>query len=294
MRPLRHLHEHISRRRGLRLLAAGAVVCFSLLGSATAFASVNKAEFAKFVNCPIAAGKACLYGEVLSGEFKMGSKAVPLTNPTILQGGMAYLGTTTLPIIPPLYGAEELSKASQPIPGGLTGITEIIGGPVSATAELAGTVNVTAVFLGFGHGTAVELPIKVHLENEILGPNCYIGSEAEPVVLKLTDGTTEPPAGTEPMTGKIGTNEGRDKGRILDFVNNTLVDNTFAVPAATGCGTGLLAPVINAAVNLDAGLPSAPGKSYAIMNGNQFTSFSEWVGKYDKKLIKEKTNPKKK
>ena len=66
------------------------------------------------------------------------------------------------------------------------------------------------------------------------------------------------------------------------------------MPAATGCGTGLLAPLINAAVNLDAGLPAAPGTSYAIMNGNQFTSFSEWVAKYDKKLIKEKTNPKKK
>ena len=205
MRPLRHPHEHVSRRRRAGLLAAAAVVCLSLVGAGTASAEknplnkINKAEFAKFVNCPIEQAKGCLYGELLSGEFKIGNKAVPITVPSVLQGGLAYIGTETLPIIPPIYGAEELQKAAQPVPGGLTGASPLIGGPVSATAELAGTPLVTAVFLGFGHDTAVELPIKIHLENENLGPNCYIGSNSEPVVLKLTDGTTKPPAGTEPI-----------------------------------------------------------------------------------------------
>jgi hypothetical protein len=284
-------------RRGVRF--ALAAVCLVLAATASASAApdpnnkLNKAEFAKFVNCPIDLGKGCLYGETLEGEFKLGSKTTPIVNPTILQGGLAYIGTETLPMIPPLFGAEELSKVSQPLPGGLTGLTEIVGGPVNATAELAGTPIVTAVFLGFGHDTAVELPIKVHLENELLGPNCYIGSDAEPVVLKLTDGTTKPPAGTEPISGKIGTNEGRDKGRLIAFINNTLVDNTFAVPAAKNCGTNaLLEPVITAAVNVGAGLPAAPGVSRAVLTGNQFTTFSNWVEKYDKKLLKEKEHPK--
>jgi hypothetical protein len=296
MRPLQTRGKNMSRS-GVR--SALAAVCLVLAATASASAApdpnnkLNKAEFAKFVNCPIDLGKGCLYGETLEGEFKLGSKTTPIVNPTILQGGLAYIGTETLPMIPPRFGAEELSKVSQPLPGGLTGLTEIVGGPVNATAELAGTPVVTAVFLGFGHDTAVELPIKVHLENELLGPNCYIGSDAEPVVLKLTDGTTKPPAGTEPISGKIGTNEGRDKGRLIAFINNTLVDNTFAVPAAKNCGTNaLLEPVITAAVNVGAGLPAAPGVSRAVLTGNQFTTFSNWVEKYDKKLLKEKEHPK--
>jgi hypothetical protein len=296
MRPLQTRGKNMTRR-GVR--SALAAVCLVLAATASASAApdpnnkLNKAEFAKFVNCPIDLGKGCLYGETLEGEFKLGSKTTPIVNPTILQGGLAYIGTETLPMIPPRFGAEELSKVSQPLPGGLTGLTEIVGGPVNATAELAGTPVVTAVFLGFGHDTAVELPIKVHLENELLGPNCYIGSDAEPVVLKLTDGTTKPPAGTEPISGKIGTNEGRDKGRLIAFINNTLVDNTFAVPAAKNCGTNaLLEPVITAAVNVGAGLPAAPGVSRAVLTGNQFTTFSNWVEKYDKKLLKEKEHPK--
>jgi hypothetical protein len=286
------------RPAGTRARSLGVIAILSLaVGASAAPASaekdplnkINKAEFAKFINCPINVAKGCLYGETLEGEFKLGNKATPIVNPTILQGGFAYIGTETLPITPPLYGAEELGAVSQPIPGGLTGASELIGGPASATAELAGTPYVTAVFLGFGHDTAVELPIKVHLENELLGPNCYIGSNTEPIVLKLTDGTTKPPSGVEPMTGKIGVNEGRDKGRLIAFINNTLVDNTFAVPAAKGCGTNaLLEPVVTAAVNASVGLPSAPGVSHAILTGNQFSTQASWVEKYDKKLLKQK------
>ena len=293
----------IGARANRRLTSALLGACLALgalAASATAtpdpLNKLNKAEFAKFVNCPINLGKGCLYGETLEGEFVLGSmhKQTPIVNPQYLQGGLAYIGTETLPMIPPRFGAEELSKTSQVIPGGLTGLNESIGGEVKATAELAGTPIVTAVFLGFGHDIAVELPIKVHLENENLGPNCYIGSDEEPIVLKLTDGTTKPPEGVEPISGKVGKNEGRDKGRLITFVNNTLVDNTFAVPAAKNCGTNaVLEPVITAIVNQGVGLPAKAGESKAILTGNQYTTFSNWVEKYDKKLLKEKEHPKK-
>ncbi|HXD56045.1 MAG TPA: hypothetical protein VN618_14910 [Solirubrobacteraceae bacterium] len=294
----RKRHDLRRHRRG-RLLTSLVGACALLAAAAIpagAAEKLNKADFARFINCPIEVAKGCTYGETLSGEFKMGTKQVPITTPVVLQGGLAYLGTETLPLIPPRFGAEAMSKSSQSIPGGLTGLTEIIGGPVNATAEIAGSpsdVLITAVFLGFGHDTAVQLPVKVHLENPILGENCYIGSDANPIVLHLTDGTTKPPAGTEPISGKIGKNEGRDHGRLLTFIENTLVDNAFPVPAATGCGSGLLEPVITAAVNLDAGLPSAEGKNVAILNGNFYTALSTWVAKYDKKLLKEKEHPKK-
>ena len=137
--------------------------------------------FKKFVDCPISAGEYCSYAETLSGEFKLGSKTAPIENPLVLQGGLKSLGTLqeiSMPLIPPLYGAEMVSKTPQKLPGGLTGIGEGLGGEVSATAELVtgGTVLV-APANPFGVLPAVTLPIKIHLENELLGPDCYIGSD---------------------------------------------------------------------------------------------------------------------
>ncbi|HEX9481021.1 MAG TPA: hypothetical protein VF927_02865 [Solirubrobacteraceae bacterium] len=282
-----------------RLLIGMALAAIALLALAAtpalAASKINKADFARFINCPVALGEGCLYAETLEGEFKIGSKTTPIVNPTIIQGGLADLKEFNgLPLIPPRFGAEELSKALQELPGGLTGLTNIVGGPVFATAELAGTPEIAPVGLLGREGTAVELPIKVHLENELLGPNCYIGSEAEPIVLHLTDGTTRPPEGIEPMTGEEGKATAIDKTRVLQFIGNKLVDNTFPVPAATGCGTNaLLEPVVTAAVNLGSGLPAAAGTSHAILIGNQYASTSPWVLKYDKKLLKEKESPKK-
>jgi hypothetical protein len=276
------------RQPGLALFATAAAIllaAFAGTGSASAREPLNKEDFKVFSNCPAAVSTQCVYGETLSGGFKMGSKNVPITNPVILQGGLDGSAFEPLPLLQPLNGAEAVSASSQPIPGGLTGISEIIGGPVSATAEVAGpssVVHVSQYQLASGAGTGVELPIKVHLENVLLGEDCYIGSDAEPIVLHLTTGTTSPPAGTAPIAGSLGTVITKDKSRFIEYKENSLVDNAFAVPAATGCGIGLLAPVITAAVNLDAGLPSAAGKNVAELDGNLFTALAPYVAKYDK------------
>ncbi len=281
-------------------LAAG---CMALLGAAApAMAKQESNEikgkaakevFKKFVDCPIAGGEYCTYAETLSGEFKLGSKTAPIENPLVLQGGLKSLGTLqeiVEPLIPPLYGAETVSKTSQKLPGGLTGISEGIGGEVSATAELikGGTVLVAPAHL-FGDEPAVTLPIKIHLQNELLGEDCYIGTDENPVVLHLTDAKTTPPSGTEPISGKQGESVSIGDGKAFELRGNTLVDNTFAVPAATGCGSNaLVVPVVTALVNTDAGLPSAAGKNVAILNGNVINAQSKWVAKYDKKEIKAK------
>lgn len=281
MRPL-----HTLTRAWLAGLGAA---CLALAVGATpagAAEKLNKEDFQKFVNCPVEVAKACVYGETLSGEFKMGSKQVPITTPVILQGGLAYLGLSTLPLLAPRFGAPPLSDSAQTIPGGLTGLSEQLGGPVVATAELAGPLSnllMTPAVLANGYAPAVQLPIKVHLQNELLGEDCYIGSDAEPIFLHLTDGKTVPPEGAEPVSGKVGTLEDRDKGRIVAFSDNTLVDNAFPVPAATGCGTSsLLEPIVTGLVNLDAGLPSPAGKNLAVLNGNFYSTTSTWVEKYVK------------
>lgn len=287
--------EGRSRRGGRALLVGLIAGCLAFGGSAPALATEIKGTqgkeiFKKFADCPISAGEYCTYGETLSGEFKIGSKTTKIEHPIILQGGLASLGTAEHvdeTLIPPLYGAEEVSKTPQEIPGGLTGLGES-GGPVFATSELAGTVIVAPGEL-FGTEPAVTLPIKIHLQNEQLGEHCYIGSDENPVVLHLTDATTSPPEGTEPIKGKRGEIVGILKGRALELHGNTLVDNTFAVPAATGCGTSPLdEAAVTAAVNANAGLPAAAGKNVAILNGNVLNAQSKWVAKYDKKEIKTK------
>lgn len=287
-----------TNRRWRGLVACAAVVCLALAGASSASAiktPINKADFLKFINCPISEAGVCTYGETLSGEFKIGSHAVPITNPVILQGGLEKEGLGIYPLIPPRFGAEAVSKSPETVPGGLTGLTEVVGGPVYATAEPAGQIFIRPVALGFGfNSAAIEFPIKVHLENELLGPNCYIGSDAEPIVLHLTDGTTEPPEGTEPVTGNVGTVESLDKGKLREFKGNTLVDNAWAAPAATGCGTSPLTEAVTTLlVNTAEGLPSAAGKNLAKLEGNLFTATSSNVGKYDKKALKEKEHPKK-
>ncbi len=232
MRPSTH-----RRRRGL--VACIAIACLALALASSASAEIfkgplNKEDFLRFINCPITSGKVCTYGETLSGEFKIGSHSVPITNPTILQGGIEAEGLGVYPLIPPRFGVPAVSKSPQKVPGGLTGLSEEVGGPVYATAEQAGPILIRPVALGFGEHTAIQFPIRVHLENELLGPNCYIGSEAEPVVLHLTDGTTEPPEGTEPIKGSIGKVEGPDKGKITLFKGNKLVDNGCVRPGGHG------------------------------------------------------------
>jgi len=288
-------------RRRRVLVACFAVACLALAAASSAGAElnkgkVNKADFLRFINCPVTEGKVCTYGETLEGEFKMGTagKSVPITNPTVLQGGLEAEGFGVYPLIPPRFGALSLSKTPQPVPGGLTGLSEEVGGPVYATAELAGTPFVRPTSLGFGEHKAIELPIKVHLENEQLGPNCYIGSDTEPVNIALWDGPTEPPEGVEPIEGKIGTVKALDKNKITEFEGNELVGNTFEAPAAKNCGTNALTePVITALVDTAEGLPSPPGKNVARLKGNLFTAFSPDVIKYNKKALKEKEHPKK-
>jgi len=290
------------KRVGRFAVAGLAVVCLALLSgwapsSAGAFGEIKgkagKEMFKKFVNCPISRGEYCTYAETLSGEFKIGSKTSPIEHPIILQGGLPSLGKIgelTMELIPPLYGAEELSRTPQTIPGGLTGLSESIGGPVTATAELAkGHPVIVSPAELFGIEPAVTLPIKIHLENQELGEDCYIGSDENPIVLHLTDSTTAPPEGTEPIRGKRGESVSILKGRGLELHENTLVDNTFAVPAATGCGTSFaLEPIVTALVNANAGLPAAAGKNVAILNGNIINAQSRWVATYDRKEIKAK------
>src|ERR1700760_3491862 len=192
-----------------------------------ALASAHTGEFARFNNCPStnAEVEVCLTSTITSGEVVLGSKKVPIVNPVTLQGGA---GTANAEGISKFYGAtngETLTKAPQPVPGGLSGLVNckeisnwFLRGScevvfengltgVNSTLELAkpaSEIQFSEFALLFQFGTALKLPVKVHLENPLLGSSCYVGSSSSPIWFNLTTGTTAPPAPNKPITGSVG------------------------------------------------------------------------------------------
>lgn len=140
---------------------------------------------------------------------------------------------------------------------------------VNAVTELAApasSVVLNSAAAKYGEGTALLLPVKIKLENPLLGNECYIGSDTEPIVLEMTTGTTNPPPPNQPITGSLGVETVKAAGGILVDSGHTLVDNSFATPAATGCG-GVFSSVIDPVINARLGLPSPAGHNTAIFTG---------------------------
>jgi hypothetical protein len=275
-------------KTGRIAVIAAAVVALAAFVAAPA-ASAHSGAYAVFNNCPSTnpAVQGCLYSKTYGGEVVLGKKKVPIVNPVILQGGIGVANPTTGS--QKFYAATNgvtLSKAAQPVPGGLSGLVnckEISLGwlrsscesifengltGVNSTLELAkpaSSIVFSETNLIFQSGAGLILPVKVHLENPLLGSTCYIGSESEPLIWNLTTGKTAPPAPNKSISGSLGNVEavGEDEG-ILRLNGGTLVDNAWKAPGATGCGGWpaeyILDPIINASV----GVPSAAGKNTAI------------------------------
>jgi hypothetical protein len=150
---------------------------------------------------------------------------------------------------------------------GITGVT--------ATTELVGKAQLSADDTLLGVGTALELPVRVHLENTFMGSGCYIGSASKPVTVDFTTGTTSPPAPNKPITGAPGEVSFGSEG-VLRITKNSLVNNSFAAPKAEGCG-GILSFLIDEAVDAELELPSSSGHNTAILDGGQEIASAEAV-----------------
>jgi hypothetical protein len=243
-----------------------------------------KGEYAQFNECPL--NRATITDCVLSvsngGGFTIGSKTVPLVNPVTLQGGFEGAGSEIQ-----FYGAENgdtLSKTGQPVPGGLTGIVAPKWWPkfiqdwfnnlinegftgVTATVELTGpskgltNIKLNTENLIFEEGVALGLPVKIKLDNAILGSNCYIGSEKSPVPLNFTSGTSGALKGS---AGEISFNE--PFFTITTIKGGKLVDGTYAAPGVNGCG-GIFSFLVDPLVDSILGTPSPSGKNSATLEG---------------------------
>ncbi len=284
------------------LIGAMAMTVAALVAASPALAE-PKGPYAVFAQCPTEdPGLAlCSFAETTKGKVSIGSTEVPIEHTITLQGGGIEVAENVYALLPAKNG-ESLSKTEQNVPGGLLDLVNckeikgegffekierksceaIFENPkttgVTATTELVANasnpalLNVEAQLSGTG--TALVLPIRIHLKNPLLGEGCYLGSEAHPIELQLTTGTTKPPLPNKPITGNPG--KLTEEAEVITDSGSSLVDNSFSVPVAEGCG-GFFSFLIDPIVDAKLGLESKSGHNTAVLEGTQKLTNAEAV-----------------
>lgn len=248
--------------KGAKLLASVAsVIALSALLSPAVQAATPAPGYEQFAGCPSPAENpsvvVCIRSTVKGGHFQMGNKDVPIKNPMVLSGGVdgALEGFSA-------NSKGGLTPVKQLVPGGVIGLTgldwlvnflSLEGLKLYAVTELVGTPKV---------GATIQLPIRVHLINPVLGNNCYVGSAASPINLNMTPGTTSPPPPNTPISGVEPVFSLHEATEIGTYTGGTFVDNSFSAPGASGCVLtlfGFIPISINGLVNSASGLPAPAG-----------------------------------
>jgi hypothetical protein len=298
--------DHGRRFAGVRkrtLIATLALmVPLAALGVAPPAMATPKGIFSVFSDCPLAdPGLAlCTISETTSGEFVLGTAKVPINQTITLQGGAIKTGNPENErefFLVPAKDGNSLSKTELNVPGGLLGLIncEEIKGEgffeksvraackavfesgatqVTATTELVANAKNPALLdeVAFNEetGTALTLPVRIHLKNTFLGKSCYVGSESHPLQLHLTTGATHPPEGFKSIHGSAGipeTLEEHELPLLRDF-ELSLVDNTFAAPGAEGCGEFLfIKGFLNSIIDGKLKIPNTAGNNTAVLKG---------------------------
>jgi hypothetical protein len=276
---------------GLRqFLTAGAVVVLAAVAApAAASAGTLAGEWASFSGCPVDAPSmlaadgatviaACLGGGAPDGSITMGGTTMSVGAVRLQFGALNQGGTYSL--VQPASGG--LSGDPITVPGGLLGLMcpsdipvisqicdAVVGSPlnkVTATLEPAGPATDFNLTAAVSTGTPImTLPVKIHLQNPFLDSNCYIGSNSEPMVLKVANQTR--PAAKFGRFDADGTPNPAGEMNYTDLSGANVADTTFAVPAARSCG---LFGLIDSVVNARQGLPSPSGSNSLTLNGTGF------------------------
>jgi hypothetical protein len=277
-------------KKHTRAKAVWTATCLAILASLALAASASAkltGAFTQFAQCPYTnlEVRKCLYSPTTGGTVVLGTKTVTISGEAVLQGGFGKPDKTTK--FAKFYGAKNgvtLSKAPQNVPGGLLGIVPPEKSPwlvkalsafffensltgVTSTLELAQGaegIKISEAHLAEMIGVALEMPVKLKLDNPFLGKNCYVGSSSSPIVFKLTTGETAPPGPNKAIKGTAGSLELLEEGSVLKLAGAELVDNSWSAPSASGCG-GILSFLVNPIINSQIGLPSAAGKNTAIL-----------------------------
>ena len=274
------------------LVGSAVALSCAAVAAAPALASAPTGLYARFTGCPVdnpaflAAAHdpngggvgVCTWdqssGGANGGEAILGKTgtAVPIVNPMTLQAGVTTDANGNETFWNASPASQTLVDPGQPVPGGLSALLGVPGGDngngrrVTAKTMLAGAPQISLDNLISQSGPGIVLPIKIQLINPKLGGNCFIGTDANPIVVNLTDGTTSPPLPNTPISGNIANLDVLDDGNLVTIGVLDLVDNAFAVPTANGCGHP--AGRLDAAINARQGLPSPAGNNTLIINGS--------------------------
>jgi hypothetical protein len=285
-------------RRLVWVASAVSIVVLAMSASASAEKAHHPTkEFARFNQCPTENPKTelCTLMEADSGEFQIGNLDIPIAKAVLLQGGLRYSGGTTFEAFEaiPASNGESLVKVPQMLPGGIFGLIKegrypqylrnfcknLPNNPeckVTATAESIGPPAIDLINLLIGDGTALEIPLRLHLKNPLLGNKCYIGSVSNPVRLAYTTGN-EPPLGVEPeLKGQTGRTSGSEERDILVVEESKLVDNTFSAPGVEGCG-GPQSVIVDREIDEKQGLPAPAGHNRSRLMGTDYFGILEGV-----------------
>jgi hypothetical protein len=258
-----------SRYRKILVAKGTALASMALLASA-AQAATPAPPYQDFAGCPSPAEhvfvESCEKLEFTGGHISLGSRDVPISHTIVVRGGFEQLTGNYL------FNSEGgIVPVRQTVPGGLIGMTGLkwldslsaSALKLYASVELAGQPG--SVF-----ESAWSLPIKIHLENQVLGKGCYVGSNANPIQLQLTAGTTSPPPPNQPISGQFSGPSTPEAGRPAVQVSKggILVDNAYATPGASGCQLEVgknpvpLDELVDAAYHL----PAAAGSNETILD----------------------------
>jgi hypothetical protein len=250
-----------------------------------------RGAFAVFSQCPLDEPTIfdCIYIYTKHGEMRIGSMTMPFSRAMVGLDGGVLEGPTHEPTIfaAPVNGVI-MQPMPMPIPGGLSrvleasalphslggvsGELESVGlGELTATVEVAGPAS--AVTLDLHQviertGVLLEEPLKIKLTSPVLGEHCYIGTDSDPIRVALTEGVTDPPLPNMPIDGALGPLSVSEEG-LFAVPGNSLVDNAFAVPAASGCG-GSLAPAVDEIIDSKLKLPSPAGRNTLVLNNTGY------------------------
>jgi hypothetical protein len=257
----------------IRRIGAGAVGVATLapllaLTAAPAGATTTSplpAKYSQYANCPVdTVGLTYCLAASSSSVFTINSTTLDSNGPVLLSLGLIEKKDGTFTAVLPTNGTPALVAQPITVPGGLLGIPGAGVGPlaVTATPVLAGLPQFNLTNLELKTGPTLVLPLQVDLNNPLLGSSCSIGSSADPITVNATDGKTDPPAPNKPIKGALTKLTSDGQGVLT--ATQKLVDNSFAVPGASGCGPfGILNPIVNYQKNL----PSAAGTNATILSG---------------------------
>jgi hypothetical protein len=286
----------VSESNVKRLMGTGLALSIALFAMvASASAKEPTGNFAVFKQCPTnnPAVNLCFATHTEGGEFQVGKIVVPIVKAQTLQFGSILNEETGAETAVEAENGETLVKTPQVVSGGIFALVKEGRYPwylrnfcknfpnnseckVTATAESVGGLTISRTNLLFEEGTALGLPLRIHLKNPFLGGRCFIGSATSPLQFNYTTGATSPPPPNVPINGAVGELEFTNEFTNIIVKNDLVVDNAFSAPGAEGCG-GPQSLIVDAEIDQKNALPSPAGDNTTKLFGMLFNATAEAV-----------------